>query len=195
MLETGTNCTVTETFNSFPLDTKPCLNAIPFQLNVVVQNTMPAVQCRAWQLSIYSGPFLPSRFQPGLLQLVCALAALLAPPGHRQPAHSPGTVPVAQPGSLYRRRTHRGMKIFCSLAGQGWVSCWFYFRTAEMSFKIHVKEHFYLQYVVLQISPCSPLLLFTLKFCPQRHSCCLQSLDTEHSEVPRPRLWHFYRSI
>lgn len=46
------NCRVAETFHSFQLETKPCLNEIQFQLNVVVQNVMAAVQCLAWQLSI-----------------------------------------------------------------------------------------------------------------------------------------------
>lgn len=36
-----------ETFHSFPLETKSCLNAIKFQLNVVVQNASCSVSCMA----------------------------------------------------------------------------------------------------------------------------------------------------
>lgn len=46
------NCRVAETFHSFPSETKACLNAIKFRLNVVVQNMMLPAQCLAWQLSI-----------------------------------------------------------------------------------------------------------------------------------------------
>lgn len=46
MLETG-NCIVAETFHSFPLETKSCLNAIKFQLKVVVQNASCSVSCMA----------------------------------------------------------------------------------------------------------------------------------------------------